>query len=75
MAIIAQGNINLNKIDQSKLVQGKNGAEYLNVTIFINDDKNQYGYDVDLVQTQSKQERMAGETKIYLGNGIITMKK
>ena len=48
--IIANANINLDKILEHKLVEGKNGAKYLNVTFFINPEKNQYGYDVDVQQ-------------------------
>ena len=72
---ILQANIDVNKIDESRLVAGKNGRKYLNVTIFVNDEENAYGYTVDIQQSQSKDEREAGMKKNYLGNGIITFSK
>ena len=68
--IIAAGNINLDKIDEDKLVIGKDGSRWLNVSIFVNAEENRYGYDVDIQQTLSKEERMNGTKPTYLGNGI-----
>ena len=73
--IIFNGNIDLNKIDESKIVEGRNGARYLNITAFVNDEKNQYGYDVDMIQQMTKEERLADAKKIYLGNGVQSFKK
>ena len=69
------GSIDLNKIDKTKIVstnkEGKpfeNGAKYLNVVIWINDEADQYGNNASIQISQSKEEREAGEKAIYIGN-------
>lgn len=69
------GSINLNKIDRSKIVStnkdGKpfeNGAKYLNVVVWINDEADQYGNNASIQISQSKEEREAGEKATYIGN-------
>ena len=37
MAAIATISIDLNKLDKSKIVHGKNGAQYYNLNISVND--------------------------------------
>ena len=68
MKIIA-GSIDLNKIDKSRIVAGKNGAKYYNVSILINDTKDQYGNDVSIIESQTKEERAAKAQRKFLGNG------
>lgn len=70
MAKLLSVSINLSKIDQSKIIEGKKG-KYLNVTVSVKDEKNQHGDDVSLWQGQDKQEREAGQPKNYLGDGRI----
>lgn len=74
MAQIINASIDLNKIDKSKIVEGKNGAKYYNFSITVNDEKDQYGNDVKLTAQQSKEEREAKATKVYIGNGKTTWK-
>lgn len=69
------GSIDLNKIDKTKIVStnkdGKpfdNGAKYLNVVIWINDEADQYGNNASIQISQSKEEREAGGKAIYIGN-------
>ena len=69
------GSIDLNKIDRSKIVStnkdGKpfeNGAKYLNVVVWINDEADQYGNNASIQISQSKEEREAGAKSIYIGN-------
>lgn len=69
MAKIISASIDVSKIDKSKLVEGKNGAKYLNLTIFCNDSKDQYDHDVAISEGQTKEEREAKAKKHYLGNG------
>lgn len=78
MAQIIQASIDLNKIDKSKIQTTdkngnpfKNGAKYLNVSITINDDPDNYGNHASIAINQSKEEREAGQAKVYLGNGKI----
>ena len=74
MAQIINASIDLSKIDKSKIVEGKNGAKYYNFSITVNDEKDQYGNDVKLTAQQSKEEREAKATKVYIGNGKTTWK-
>ena len=69
------GSIDLNKIDRSKIVStnkdGKpfeNGAKYLNVVVWINDEADQYGNNASIQISQTKEEREAGEKATYIGN-------
>ena len=69
------GSIDLNKIDRTKIVStnkdGKpfeNGAKYLNVVVWINDEADQYGNNASIQISQTKEEREAGEKATYIGN-------
>ena len=67
MASIISANIDLTKIDKSKIYEGKKG-KYYPVTIVLNDEPGQYG-DSGYIQTeQTKEERDAKQPKSYLGN-------
>ena len=73
MSKMLTGSINLSKIDRSKIVStnkaGKpfeNGAKYLNVVIWINDQADQYGNNASILNSQSKEEREAGGKAIYI---------
>ena len=75
MSKMLTGSIDLNKIDKTKIVStnkdGKpfeNGAKYLNVVIWINDETDQYGNNASIQISQSKEEREAGNKAIYIGN-------
>ena len=69
MSKIINLSINLEKIDKSKNIPGKKG-QYLNVTIAENrDGEDQYGNTHYSYISQSKEEREAGQDKVYLGNG------
>jgi hypothetical protein len=60
---LISASINLMKVDQSLLIPGEKG-KYLNLTIWINDEKDKFGNDVSVEQRVEK-----GKPKIYLGNG------
>lgn len=76
MAEIIQASINLSKIDKSKIkvVDLKDGtkASFLDITIFINDEKDKYDNIASITISQSKEERESKAAKIYLGNGKQT---
>ena len=61
--------LNLSKIDKDKLFTGKNGDKYLNIVIWDNEKKDEYGNDFAIQQQLSKEDREAGAKAIYLGNG------
>lgn len=63
--------IDLSKIDKSKIIEGKNGAKYYNLTIDLKDEKDQYGNDLTAWTTLTKEERESKANKTYLGNGKI----
>lgn len=74
MARIINGSIDLSKINKSKIKDGKNGQKYYDISITVNDTPNEYGQDVSIAQSQTKEEREAKEKKIYLGNGKTVWK-
>ena len=57
--------INVMKIDKKKLIQGEKGT-YLNLTIWLRDELDQFGNNVSIEQSTEKDE-----DKIYLGNGKV----
>ncbi len=70
MAQLISASIDVTKISKDKLVKGEKGT-YLNITISINDDVDQYGNQAGIYESQSKDERDAKAKKNYLGNGKI----
>lgn len=69
------GSIDLSKIDKTKIVStdknGKpfeNGAKYLNVVVWINEDPDQYGNHASIQESISKEERDSGAKGSYIGN-------
>jgi len=63
--MIFNASIDLTKIEKSKINKGK----YLNISGFINDEVDQYGNNVAIIVSQSKEEREAKTPRVYLGNG------
>lgn len=59
--------IDVTKIDKAKLFEGKNGAKYLDIVLMERDDA--YGNNYMVVQSVSKEERLAGKRGAILGNG------
>ena len=75
MAKLLTGSIDLTKIDKTKIVStdknGKpfeNGAKYLNVVVWINDEADKYGNNASIQISQSKEERESGVKATYIGN-------
>ena len=67
MASIISGNIDLTKIDESKIYEGKKG-KYYPITVVLNNEPGNYG-DSGYIQTeQTKEERDAKQPKTFLGN-------
>lgn len=67
MAQIISASINATKITKSKMKDGK----YVNISIIINDEADQYGNNVAIIESQTKEERDSKEKKNYLGNGKV----
>ena len=68
MSTIVNASLDLSKIEKSKIIKGKKGS-YINVTMFINDEVDQYGNDASVIVSQTKEEREAKTPRVYLGNG------
>ena len=69
MSKIIGASIDLAKLKNAPVVKGKNGAEYVNITIMVNDQPNEWGKDVSISLEQSKEQREAKEKKVFVGNG------
>ena len=67
MSQIISISIDLEKVDKTKLVKGK----YLNLTVLVNDSKDQYDNDCSVIHQQTKEEREAKSPKKFLGNGRV----
>ena len=64
--------LDVSKIDKTELYESpKTGKKYLNVTVLIRDEKDQYGNDGFIVQKISKERKAAGEKGAILGNAKI----
>ena len=75
MSKLLTGSINLSKIDKTKIISTdkngnpfENGAKFLNVVVWINDEADRYGNNASIQISQSKEEREAGVKSIYIGN-------
>jgi hypothetical protein len=71
MSSIINLSIRVDKLPKEKFVMGKDGAVYYNCTLNINDEANQWGQNVSLTDSQTKEEREAKKAKNYLGNGTV----
>jgi hypothetical protein len=71
MSAIINLSIRVDKLPKEKFVMGKDGAVYYNCTLSINDDANQWGQNVSLTDSQTKEERESKKSKNYLGNGNV----
>jgi len=71
MSSIINLSIRVDKLPKEKFVKGKDGAVYFNCTLSINDEANQWGQNVSLTDSQTKEEREAKKAKVYLGNGNV----
>lgn len=63
MGKLIRASINLSKIKKELIFDGKTG-KHLNLSIWINEEPDQYGNLVSIQQSTKE-----GEQKIYLGNG------
>lgn len=68
MSTLYTGSICVSDIPKEKLTQAKNGKLYLNLDLWVNDEKDQYGNIGSLSVRQTKEAREAKEKKIYIGN-------
>lgn len=65
-------NLNLAKIDKSMIyISPKTKAKYLNLTVLLREEPDQYGNDGFVVQDVSKEQKEAGNKGPILGNAKI----
>ena len=57
------GKINLSKINKDKIFNGKEGNKWIDVTVWVNDEPDEYGNNMAI-----QQSTKSDESKIYLGN-------
>lgn len=68
--------IDLTKIDKSKLFKSeKTGSIYLDATLLLKEEKDQYGNNGMVVQDITKEEREAGQKGAILGNAKVFEKQ
>src|SRR5690606_22545167 len=75
MARMLVGSIDLSKVNKDKVVTTdkngnpfENGAKYLNVVVWLNDENDQYGNIASIQESISKEERESGVKATYIGN-------
>ena len=71
MSALINVSLRVDKLPKEKFVAGKDGAVYYNFTIGVNDEANQFGQNVSLTDSQTKEEREAKKSKSYIGNGNV----
>lgn len=71
MSTIATISIDLNKLDKSKIVHGKNGSQYYNLNISVNDTTDTYGNNIQVTEPQTKEQRDAKDPRVFYGNGAV----
>lgn len=70
MGAIINFSLNLDNLDKSKIIKGKKG-NYYPLTLSVNDEVSQYGDNVSVFTTQSKEEREAKAKRTYVANGKV----
>jgi hypothetical protein len=68
MSKLVSLNINLDKIDKTKIFAGKKG-KYYSLTLSISDEEDQFGNTVSAWTSQDENERKAKAERNYIGNG------
>lgn len=72
MAKLIEVSLCLSKLDKSQITTGKDGVtKYINLTVSVNDEKDQYDKDVQVWNKQTKEQSAAKEKKQYCGNGKV----
>lgn len=61
-------NLNLSKILKDKIYESKSGTKHVQLTVYVNDQPDQYGNDCSVILSQTQEERQQ-KVKHYVGNG------
>tara|TARA_R110000782_G_scaffold137622_1_gene230146 strand:- start:180 stop:515 length:336 start_codon:yes stop_codon:yes gene_type:complete len=69
MKVAVNFSIDISKLDKSRYVKGRNGAEYVDLTCFISpEEPDQFGQHGGIQQSTTQDERAAGTKMAYVGN-------
>ena len=69
MKVAVNFSIDINKLDESRYIHGKNGAKYADLTCFISpEEPDQFGQHGGIQQSTTQDERAAGTKMAYVGN-------
>lgn len=71
MSAIINVSLRVDKLPKEKFISGKDGAVYYNFTLNVNNEANQFGQNVSVIDSQTQEEREAKKPKTYLGNGNV----
>jgi hypothetical protein len=71
MSSLINVSLRVDSLPKEKFVAGKDGKVFYNFTVAINDETNQFGQNVSIYDSQTKEERDAKKPKNYLGNGKV----
>lgn len=69
MASLSSVYITTEKLKEVLSILNQKGEKGINLTISIQDESNEYGQNLSMFVSQSKEDREAGKKKYYLGNG------
>jgi len=70
MAVVINFSNNVEKFPKDKYIKGKKGV-YQNLTVVLNDEVDQFGFNAKVFVSQTTEERKAKTPKIYVGNGKV----
>tara|TARA_R100001530_G_scaffold133837_1_gene107791 strand:+ start:1015 stop:1308 length:294 start_codon:yes stop_codon:yes gene_type:complete len=70
MAVVINFSNNVEKFPKEKYIKGKKGV-YQNLTVVLNDEVDQFGFNAKIFVSQTTEERKAKTPKIYVGNGKV----
>jgi hypothetical protein len=70
MSAIVNLSLDLSKLPKEKMIKGKKGT-YINLSLSVNDETNDFGQNASLSIAQTKEERDAKQKKLYVGNGKV----
>lgn len=70
MSAIVNFSLDLSKLPKEKMIKGKKGT-YINLSLSVNDNTNDYGKNASVIIAQTQEEREAKQDKVYVGNGQV----
>jgi len=74
MSMLISLSLDVAQLRTTPMTVGKNGKQYMEITVSVSDQQNQYGKDVSAWQKQSKEETSAKADKKYVGGGTVFWK-